>query len=844
MAAIQTHREIGVSCPLGEDILLFHHMTAIEELGELSVYHLEVLSENGDIALADVLGKAMTVRLELWNRSTRYFNALVSDFSYRGKAGNFHRYSAVLQPWCWLLTKTTDCRIFQNQKVPDIIQGIFREYGFTDFDVSGLTAHYEPWEYCVQYRESDFHFISRLMEHEGIYYYFKHEADKHILMLADAMSAHKTVADYEAIPYQISNDTHVVEIENIQSWSVKQSVQPGTYTLNAFDFEKPRASNSGGLEVKNNQRRPHAVPDFEIYDHSRAYVQAPHGEAYARVRLEALHAQYEQVHGHASARGITTGALFTLTDHPRRDQNRQYLVVRTETTLHLDAYESGDSGSSPVCTCEFGAIPSQTPFRLLEKTHKPFVQGPQTAIVVGKPGEEIWTDKYGRVKVQFHWDREGKRDENSSCWLRVSQPWAGKGWGTVAIPRIGQEVIVDFIEGDPDRPIITGRVYNAEQGLPYTLPAAAHMMGFKSNSTPGGSGYCEMVIHDQAGKEKIVIHSQKDMSTTVQHNQSTVVNGPFQTTVVSSGFQETSVKKHVRLESLTEHIEITAATRITLTCGASQITMDKDGHINILGTNITTAATATSMHLGQPIHLNPSAPAPMRLVPATTAIPLVPAGGISGSAGSRGPVGKKPSALSAAPDKVHSGKYAPPVKTGLGGDVDQLAAKSPSLQNDMKALQDDGWKIAYGDAGKGSYADRIAKTITIDGSEKGNAASVVQTLAHEVGHATYDYKPDLSSKLAYVNGCLADEGAATLNNIKVQREILAASGPNIGIAGNPANQVAYNAAFDQFVKDGNAPSARQVIGAIFGSGEVTSTTGQPYADYYGSWYDKTYPPKK
>ncbi|BBA35859.1 type VI secretion protein VgrG1 [Methylocaldum marinum] len=328
-----------------------------------------------------------------------------------------------------------------------------------------------------------------------------------------------------------------------------------------------------------------------MFDYPGRYAQPEHGEHYARTRLEAFHARHEQARAEGNARGLSCGALFNLTDYPRADQNREYLIVAATYRLQSDAYLSGGSVlEGDAFHCTLTALDSRQPYRPPRKTRKPFVQGPQTAVVVGPPGEEIYTDRHGRVKVQFHWDREGQRNENSSCWLRVSQPWAGQGWGTVAIPRIGQEVIVDFLEGDPDQPLITGRVYNAQQRLPYPLPAAAHMMGFKSNSTPGGNGYCEMVIHDRAGEEKIVLHSQKDMSTTVRNNDTQHVMADR--TIQVDGHHTETIRKDLQL-IVTEgnqsnvvqsgHLYLEAAESITLKVGNSTLQMDKDGHISVNG---------------------------------------------------------------------------------------------------------------------------------------------------------------------------------------------------------------------------------------------------------------------
>ncbi|MCP4408414.1 MAG: type VI secretion system tip protein VgrG [Gammaproteobacteria bacterium] len=489
-------------------------MRTKEELGRLFEYKIELLSSDEKIKLEDVLGQSMTVRLDLPNNNKRYFNGIVSRFDQTGRSAGFAVYQVTLRPWLWLLTRTTNCRIFQEMTVPDIIKKVFKDRGFTDLDES-LSESYRSWEYCVQYRESDFNFVSRLMEQEGIYYYFKHEDGKHKLVLSDSISAHESTPDYEKIPYYPPSENVLRDREHISDWSISQAVQPGAYVLDDFDFKRPRAE----LQVKLSNPKEHSAADFEFFDYPGEFVQTTDGERYVKARLEELHAQYERLRGEGDARGLSAGSLFELTDFPREDQNREYLTVSAAYELHSDEFESeSTAGPTPVFSCRFEAIDSHTPFRPQATTRKPLIRGPQTAIVVGKSGEEIWTDQYGRVKVQFHWDREGQFDENSSCWIRVSHASAGKSWGSIILPRIGQEVIVDFLEGDPDRPIITGRVYNGDQMPPFGLPGQQVISGMKSNSTKGGGGYNEFVMDDTKGNELIREHGQYDKDSTIEHD--------------------------------------------------------------------------------------------------------------------------------------------------------------------------------------------------------------------------------------------------------------------------------------------------------------------------------------
>lgn len=511
---MQASRVASVKSPFGADVMLFYSMTAHEELGRPFEISLEMLSEDEAIDLADALGQTFTVSMELPEGGDRHFNGFASQFMHVGRHGQFARYRATLVPWLWFLTRTSDCRIFQQKKVPDIIKEIFREHGFSDFE-DLLSGTYREWDYCVQYRETDFNFVSRLMEQEGIYYYFKHQDGKHNLVLADDYGSHDVVSGYDEVPYYPPDVHQRRERDHIFDWSVSQQVKPGAYQLTDYDFTKPKSD----LLVKSVVSRKHPKSDLELFDYPGDYVQSADGDAYVRKRIEEQQAGYEIVQAAATARGLAAGSLFSLSGYPRDDQNREYLILSTTVQCQTSDYETGDSGGAGF-HCSLQAIDSKQPFRAPRRTAKPVVQGPQTAVVVGKSGEEIWTDKYGRIKVQFHWDRYGKFDENSSCWVRVAQVWAGKTWGAIHTPRIGQEVIVEFLEGDPDRPIVTGRVYNGDEMPPYELPANQTQSGIKSRSTKDGTAknFNELRFEDKKGEEQIYFHAEKDFDRVVENN--------------------------------------------------------------------------------------------------------------------------------------------------------------------------------------------------------------------------------------------------------------------------------------------------------------------------------------
>jgi type VI secretion system secreted protein VgrG len=516
MTITQTTRKVSLATPLGEDVLLFRSMEGHESISRPFVFQLDLLSQEDAVSYDAIVGQRVDLRLTLADDSEQHFNGFVSRFTQGSRDSNLVLYHATVVPWLWFLDQTTDCRIFQKKKVPEIVQQIFGEYGFTDYTFR-LTGTYKEREYCVQYRESDFNFISRLLEEEGIFYFFEHQPGKHIMVMGDDASAHRTCAGQPVAGCQLSaggwKDQDV-----ILEWWQQQEYRPGVYTLNDYSFENPTTSLLSTVNGKGK---------YEVYDYPGEYLKRPDGESLVRIRLEEQQTSRTSARGASNCRAFGLGYKFDLKDHYRQDLNQTYVL----TSVHHQArhgfdYVSGGmlSGNvEPEYRNTFECVPYSTPIRPARLTPTPAVQGCQTAVVVGPPGEEIFTDKYGRVKVQFHWDREGKRDENSSCWIRVSQPWAGKLWGGMQIPRIGQEVVVDFLEGDPDRPVITGRVYNAAQMPPWELPDKKVVSGFKSNSTKGGGGHNEFSFDDTKGKELINLYGQYDMHSTILHDERALV---------------------------------------------------------------------------------------------------------------------------------------------------------------------------------------------------------------------------------------------------------------------------------------------------------------------------------
>lgn len=517
-----TNHPVRFKSPLGGDLVV-RSMTGEEALGQPFCYNLELLSNNPNVSFNDIVGQQVTVILALAD-GERHFNGYVTEFRYLGSSDRYSRYQATLRPWLWFLTRTSDCKIFQEMTVPDIIKAVFRDNGFADFE-DRLNSNYRTWEYCVQYRETDFNFVSRLMEQEGMYYYFEHQDGKHVLILADDMSAHDVFPGFATIAYHPSTDGMSFDDDYLEYWAVTQSIQPERYAVQDFDFIKPRAD----LAAKLMDSGQHAYPleDPEIYDFPGEYSESSDGQKYVGIRLEELRGQMERVSAGGPCRGLSAGRKFTLENYPRDDQNIDHLVISVSHQISDTTYISSGGGTADeLYQCQVGLMDASKPYRHTRSTPKPIVQGPQTAIVVGPSGEEIYTDEYGRVKVQFHWDRYGKNNQNSSCWVRVSQYWAGNQWGSIHIPRIGQEVIVSFMEGDPDKPVITGRLYNAVNMPPYTLPDDKTQSGVKTRSTQDGSpdNFNELRFEDKKGSEHISLHAEKDLNTSVENNESRTTN--------------------------------------------------------------------------------------------------------------------------------------------------------------------------------------------------------------------------------------------------------------------------------------------------------------------------------
>lgn len=546
-------RTVQVHTVLNAEQLKFRAMRGQEGLSQLFEFGVDMVSPSFNLDLKKLLGTSLTLELQDEGAS-RFLNGTVVRFELVGRAnetGRHYVYRALVQPWLWYLTRTTDCRIFQNKSVPDVLDEVLGKYGF-EYE-KRLSGSYRPWEYCVQYQESDFAFVCRLMEHEGIAYHFEHRSGSHLLVLADDIGGYSTLPGHASIAYR-PRDRVVNAMEPcIDQWRISEQITSGRVMLDDFDFRKSRAS----LQSVQQDPKGHDHSSYEVYEWLGGYSENDQGDSYAKIRLQELQCAHELATGHTNVAGMAPGYLFQMTHCPREADNREYLVTQTRYDLQEPEYATGGTAES-VCEFDFTVLPSSVPYRPARKTPKPRTSGPQTATVVGP--EEIWTDRFGRVKLQFRWDRYGQSDENSSCWVRVSSNWAGANYGTMHMPRVGQEVIVDFIGGEPDRPIITGRVYNNDQMPPWELPANATASGILTRSSTGGAANQANMLRfeDRSGAEQILLHAERNLDVEVEADE----------THTTGGTRTTLVKGH---ESATyqsgETRDITAGAKETITGG-------------------------------------------------------------------------------------------------------------------------------------------------------------------------------------------------------------------------------------------------------------------------------------
>ena len=520
----ETERPLELLSPLGENKLFIRQFHGAEQLGACFEYVLSLHSSDHNLDPNKLLGEHVSIRMRCGGQPERFFDGICCEFGHTGSRGSMATYRMVLRPWLWLLSTRSDCRVFQKRTTIEILQDVVEKWEDPDFEIELRVSEPPPVrEFCVQYAESDLSFVMRLLEDDGLYFFFEHEEGKHRLILADEASAHKPVPGFEKLSARRWKSERK-DAASIWGWSSNASVKSGGVALRDYDYTKPRADID--VEVTRPKTKHRRDKKAVIYEYPGNYLEVEPGGTRGHSRIDELQTDFDVAEATTDASGLTAGSLFTLEDHKRTVENREYLVTSIAYQADSGGFESGD-----VSAAEFRAklhcIPNKQRYRPRRKTPWPVVPGAQTATVVGQKEGEVSTDEYARVQVHFPWNRARRPDkapdppdEHCSCWVRVAQTWTGAKWGALFIPRVGQEVVVEFLDGNPDRPLITGCVYNERNKPPYDLPAKASQSGIKTRSLQGGSSseYNELRFDDDKGHEEIVIQAQRDMKTTVKND--------------------------------------------------------------------------------------------------------------------------------------------------------------------------------------------------------------------------------------------------------------------------------------------------------------------------------------
>ncbi|EFH6681085.1 type VI secretion system tip protein VgrG [Escherichia coli] len=587
-------------------MLLFASLGGTETVGELFTYsiklktpdilNLDYVSPAANLQLKPMVGKDLCVNIELDGGGKRYISGLVTAARVVGHQGRSVVYELRLEPWLKTLTHTSDYKAFQNKNVVNILDEVLDEYPWPV--EKRLVENYPTRAWQVQYGETDFDFIQRLMQEWGIYWWFEHNENSHTLVLADAINVHKACADSPLVCYYQKGLK--LDKEFIHTITANESLRSGQWVLNDFDFMKPRSL----LKSTVANPRETGLAEYEHYEWPGDYFTKSEGEMLTRIRMEEQRSPGSRVQGSGNIRTLMTGFTFTLENYPTAEVNREYLLVQTTLFIQDNAQHSGQEQHFSYST-SFELHPTSEVYRPQRTLSKPHTKGPQSAIVTGPAGQEIWTDKYGRVKVQFGWDRYGKNDENSSCWVRVSYPWAGKGFGMIQIPRIGQEVLVDFKNGDPDLPIIVGRTYNQDTMPPWGLPGAATQSGFYSHTIGGGPTNANALrFEDKPGGEEVWLHAEKDQRIEVNNNEShwvgnnrlkvidkteTAIIGEKRSLTVQ--MDDTSLAGQNKTIQAVQNLRLAAGDSIILSCGKTILQMTSDGIFNITCKNFNITAT-------------------------------------------------------------------------------------------------------------------------------------------------------------------------------------------------------------------------------------------------------------
>jgi type VI secretion system secreted protein VgrG len=556
--------------------LLFDGLHAEQELGRPFLFILEMSTGKLQTDVSKLIGATGSIWLydedaDEQDRD-RYFHGVVTRVVSAGLSGGAYRYRMELRPWVWLLSQVTDCRIFQDKSAFEIVTQIFRDNGFSDFkDKRQGGAGDIKLTYCVQYRETSLDFVTRLMEQFGFYYSFSFTKTAHTMEIADDPNAHPLLTG--EIPYEFDQTELRTVKDHVWQWSTDMALNSGKWMFRDYNFETPSADLSAKtIQVENNK-----YGKFEVYEYPGPYTQQGDGQRLSDVRMQALKRQREVMTGLSNSRKLLTGQRFKLSNYPPppdTPETKTYLIISTAISIGAaEGTPSQDAETLDTYRVTLHCIPGDTHFRLLRATPRPVIRGPQTAKVVGASGDEVMVDKYGRIKVKFHWDRSSTQDDQRTCWIRVAQSWAGATWGHMFIPRVGMEVVVEFLEGDPDRPLITGVVYNANNMAPYELPTNKTRSGWKTNSTTGGGGFNEFHFEDKKSAEEIYMHAERDWRREVKHDEIAKIENDHKVTTTNNDSLTVSSGNH-SIDVTAGKSDVTAAQSITLTVGGSSIKIE------------------------------------------------------------------------------------------------------------------------------------------------------------------------------------------------------------------------------------------------------------------------------
>jgi type VI secretion system secreted protein VgrG len=591
-----------------EQQLLLESFKGTEGLSRAYNFELLLVCQDSGVELKSMMGQHVVLEIELVDTTPRYLAGYLTRFASIGSDGGMARYTATLNPWFSMLKNRFDTRIFQGCTVEDVVTQVFAlctAFSRHEFRLSKPLKHYT---YITQYRESDFNFVQRLLEEEGMFYYFEHTAEGHTMIICDDSTTLVPLPEQPQIRFHTASVTETAD--SITQWSGNRQLQSGKIAVQTFDYRQP--SNRLPVAMKSLNKQGD-VDEFEIYDFPGQYTHGTYdeGEALLRLRVEALELKGKSFHGASNCRAMKPGYTFELLQHYDHDQGpadeRQFLLMSVESEGHNN-YLNGHQASY---YNTFSCVRKKIVFRPQLTTPRPTISGPQTAIIVGPPGEEIFTDELGRVKVQFHWDRKGEHNDKSSCWVRVAQSGASGGFGSIQIPRVGDEVVVVFLDGNPDRPLVMGSLYNSQNTPPWSLPANKTQSGFLTRSMKGDGGTANFFrFEDKAGAEQIIMHAERNMDTEIEVDEVHTVGS--NRTIKVGGTHTETIKKdtvmNVQEGSLTiqvdnQFIQVSANQHIILQVGDSSITLTPDG-IEIKGKAITTTSTGTTQITGSEVRVN------------------------------------------------------------------------------------------------------------------------------------------------------------------------------------------------------------------------------------------------